>query len=366
MLTKEIAQQIVQETMQRLNKNINIIDQHGRILASGDAKRVDQIHEGALEVIKSNHALIIDHPSMWKGALPGVNLPIVFDEKLVGVIGITGDPLEIQPIAELVKMTTEMMIRQAFIATQLEWRQQIKELIFTELIQPNPNLDALDQRLRLLKLKLDAPYQVALIEISEKSIPNSSLLKTIRENTNLKQMVCGFLHVHCLFILSHGLSEEKVLLKLNSLKRILKQMRMDFQMGLGSEVSELRHTYISFQEAQLAIELGEKEQSLISYADIEIKFLLSQIGAKYRKKFSERTLASLSSKDLSTLEKLFACHLNLSETAKQLYIHRNTLMYRLTRIKERTGYNPQHFHDAATLQMALWMRKEHAGEDGMD
>ncbi|ASS96986.1 hypothetical protein BS1321_25645 [Peribacillus simplex NBRC 15720 = DSM 1321] len=91
-------------------------------------ERIDQLHFGAMEVLKTGKPLIIHEKDrhQWAGVLPGINLPINFQNVIIGVIGITGDPTELLEFGELVKMITEMMLHQALMAEQLEWKQHLK------------------------------------------------------------------------------------------------------------------------------------------------------------------------------------------------------------------------------------------------
>jgi sugar diacid utilization regulator len=72
---------------------------------------------------------------------------------------------------------------------------------------------------------------------------------------------------------------------------------------------------------------------------------------------AQRVLLRLTPKLIDTLEAFFACNFHIAETAQALFVHRNTLIYRLGQIKEKTGYDPQRFQDALVLQLAIWIRR---------
>ena len=140
MITKQLAEEIVEQTMIRLNRNFNVMDTNGMILASGETERIERIHEGAAIVAKTGEVLWITRSNMkeWHGTKPGVNIPIHFKQRLVGVIGITGNPEDLHEIATLVQLTTEMMVHQSLITSRTEWKRKMKELIFEELIGNEP------------------------------------------------------------------------------------------------------------------------------------------------------------------------------------------------------------------------------------
>ena len=84
MITKQLAEEIVEQTMVRLNRNLNVMDTNGMILASGETARIERIHEGAAYVAKTGEILWIteENLSEWHGSKPGVNMPIYFQKKL--------------------------------------------------------------------------------------------------------------------------------------------------------------------------------------------------------------------------------------------------------------------------------------------
>src|SRR5699024_12466986 len=91
-LTREIATEVVTQTMKTINYNINIMDEKGIILGSGHAQRINNFHEGALLVLKFGQPIVINEQDKekWKGAKPGVNLSIHFNRQIIGLVGIYG------------------------------------------------------------------------------------------------------------------------------------------------------------------------------------------------------------------------------------------------------------------------------------
>jgi carbohydrate diacid regulator len=359
MLTREIANQIVHETMTRLHRNINIIDHTGTIIASGDSSRLGEIHGGALEVLRTGKPLFITEASQqkYKGVRPGINLPIEFQDRIIGVIGITGQPEEIREFGELVKMITEMMIRQSVFAAQMEGKQRMKEMIFEELINLEPDYESAERRLHLLEMKLLPPFQVCLIEMRDIPLPNQELIQKVEAILHGNQFLVGFSSVNRLFILTSGHAERVVKRKLEAIRAMLEHMGIPGKIGVGSPVMDPAQIRLSMDEAKLALWLGHDKQVITSYLDVEIKVLMNRIDPQVKQKFVDRVFANVPKYTRETLLTFFEQNLNIGETAKQLNLHRNTLSYRLRKIKEETGYDPQVFQEAVTLQMALWIQE---------
>lgn len=135
-ITHKLAQDIVDKTMNILRKNINIMDENGVIIGSGDKSRLNQFHEGAAQVIKEGKKLEIyfNDINHLIGVKPGINLPIEHDEKIIGVVGITGEPNEVRPFGEVIKMTVEMMLQQEFLLKELQLEKQARENFIQDLL----------------------------------------------------------------------------------------------------------------------------------------------------------------------------------------------------------------------------------------
>ncbi|MTI59547.1 MAG: hypothetical protein FH762_06080 [Firmicutes bacterium] len=104
-LNPKLAKKIVDKTMNVLGKNINIMDCNGIIIASGERKRVNSFHEISTKVFEKGSTIIIgeNEAEKYKGVKSGINLPIKFNSKIIGVVGITGKIGEVEGYGEIVK-----------------------------------------------------------------------------------------------------------------------------------------------------------------------------------------------------------------------------------------------------------------------
>ncbi|WP_461611186.1 CdaR family transcriptional regulator [Cytobacillus kochii] len=360
MLTREIAAEIVKQTMVRLDRNINIMDDRGKIIASGNPDRINMIHEGATEVLRTGRAVTIsDKDIQWKNSYPGVNLPIHFQKKIIGVIGITGDPDEIFEFGELVKMITEMMIQQSFSLDQLEWQQKAKDHLFDDLLQDSIEDSSIEQRFKLFEIHLLPPFQVSVIKTDMPKLKKNDFIQWVERFFPKENTLIGFLGINQQFILHTGLTEEQIIHRYQSFISFIEENQLTARIGLGSNVKTVNNVQHSYQQSISALTLSAESSIFATFKDIEAQALLNELSEASKTYYYTRVLNGLSEKLIETLESLFANNLNLGECAKSLFIHRNSLIYRLKKIKEITGYNPQHTLDAITLQLAIWLRQMH-------
>ena len=133
------------------------------------------------------------------------------------------------------------------------------------------------------------------------------------------------------------------------------------RIAYGTIVNEIRQVSRSYKEAKMALDVGKifyVEKSIIAYNTLGIGRLIYQLPIPLcqmfmREVFSDKMPDSFDEETLSTINKFFENNLNVSETARQLYIHRNTLVYRLEKLQKSTGLDIRVFEDALTFKIAM-------------
>ena len=135
--------------------------------------------------------------------------------------------------------------------------------------------------------------------------------------------------------------------------------------GVGTVVNHVRDLARAYKEAQVAIEVGkvfDTERSVINYENLGIGRLIYQLPTTLcemflQEVFKKNPIDALDQETLFTINKFFENNLNVSETARKLFVHRNTLVYRLEKIKKLTGLDLREFDDAITFKVALMVKK---------
>ena len=135
--------------------------------------------------------------------------------------------------------------------------------------------------------------------------------------------------------------------------------------GIGTPIANLKDLAASFKEAQIAMEVGkvfDTERQVISYDHLGIARLIYQLpttlcDAFLREVFKQDSIDSLDYETLFTIQRFFENNLNVSETSRGLFVHRNTLVYRLEKIKKLTGLDLRKFDDAIVFKVALMVKK---------
>ena len=135
--------------------------------------------------------------------------------------------------------------------------------------------------------------------------------------------------------------------------------------GIGTIAEHLRELADAYKEAQTAIDVGkvfDTEKSIINYENLGIGRLIYQLPTTLceiflSEVFKKNSIDSLDQETLFTINKFFENNLNVSETSRKLFVHRNTLVYRLEKIKKLTGLDLRQFDHAIVFKVALMVRK---------
>lgn len=139
----------------------------------------------------------------------------------------------------------------------------------------------------------------------------------------------------------------------------------DIRISYGTIVQEIKEVSRSYKEAKMALDVGKiffDERDIIAYSELGIGRLIYQLPIPLCKLFIREIFGGKSPDDfdeetLATINKFFENSLNVSETSRQLFIHRNTLVYRLDKLQKSTGLDLRVFEDAITFKIALMVVK---------
>ena len=135
--------------------------------------------------------------------------------------------------------------------------------------------------------------------------------------------------------------------------------------GIGSICNNIRDLALSYKEAQVALEVGkvfDTDKQIISYENLGIGRLIYQLPTTLcelflSEVFRKESIEALDQETILTIQKFFKHNLNVSETARELFVHRNTLVDRLDKIEKITGLDLRQFDQAVTFKVAMMVQK---------
>jgi carbohydrate diacid regulator len=359
-LNENIARQIVERTMTIISYSINVMDEKGRIIGSGDSTRLQQKHEGAVLAINEKRIVEINHATVdnLKGVKPGINLPIVYSNQVIGVVGISGAPEEVHHYGELVKMTAELIIEQAALMSQIEWNKRHQEELVLQLIQGSTlNVSQLTSIAERLNLDLSQPRIAAVVKVipsDDSQIHLEHLQQLVHlleypERDNLVAIMSVSEHevvvLKPITLTANGWSKEIEIKRVNKLlRRVKKQGNFKIRITLGDYFPSLQGLAQSYQTAKRTMDLTQNQPGQVFfYQDSRIPVLLSAVKNEpwqLQQLCHPYQLLQLNDSKgtlISTLNAYFEQNCDAHQTCCKLHIHRNTLRYRLDKISQITS-----------------------------
>lgn len=400
LLDSAIAKQIVSRTMKIIGHNINVMNGQGMILGSGDPKRIGSIHEGALLAIAQNRNVEISQEvaASLHGVKPGINLPLHYQGQIIGVVGITGDPNELTHYGELLKMTAEMIVEQANLQDKLQWENRQREEFILQLIKAETDGRQLHRWAKQLDIDMSMPRVAAIIEISEKSTPikipkrpsdplaidladtlqvNATDDRNHRVGETLKQVLYLLQYPDRGNLIAMTSMSQLVILKPafldgkqwdpelenqridRLLQRLPAQMNLNFKIALGHFFPENGGIARSYQTALETLAQGKQlnpEGNKYLFEDYSLQVLLSGLKYDWRGQALAMPYQQLAKADKNgQLRKTLAAYIthfgDAQQCANTLFIHRNTLRYRLDKIQQITQADIQSLHGLLSLYL---------------
>ena len=236
------------------------------------------------------------------------------------------------------------------------------------IISDNIMLSDLYIRAKELHFSIDAPRAVFLVrQLGHGDVAAVEVLQSIFSD-RLQDFVLSINESDIAVVkqISPSTTSEDLLRLAQSMEDLLKtELFIKTVIGIGTVSSHLRELADSYKEAQTAIDVGkvfDTEKTIINYENLGIGRLIYQLPTTLcemflQEVFKKNPIDALDQETLFTIYKFFENNLNVSETARKLFVHRNTLVYRLEKIKKLTGLDLREFDDAITFKVALMVKK---------
>lgn len=356
------AQKIVDRLMNILGKNINLINTEGIIIASGDKNRINTFHEAALTASSQRQNIIVDNGNIenFEGSKPGVNIPIYNNNEVLGVVGITGEPSEVQGYGLVVKELVELMIQEEERKKFQLFQSRAVRSFAKEIIKYNEKMDMeiLNSRAQLVNFDCTIPRIVVAADICNfASLMNSYDAKTEIVIQSLKQQIVDIINSisNPRFDVAFNLSEDRFIIFKNLdediadycqrvLDEVFKKTGLKLYIGIGSLCNSMMDYYNSYTLANKTLNVGRKlhpTKYIYFSEDYRFHLLLKTVDNVHRAEYLkslrnifEMPLDHNRTELLTTVKAYFENGMNIKETSKALFIHRNTLLYRINKFKE--------------------------------
>ena len=232
------------------------------------------------------------------------------------------------------------------------------------------NLLLIDIYNRAKKLHIETEVKRVVYIVETKNEKDNSAFETLRTlfPPKSKDFITAVDEKNIIIVkeVKAGSSFEDIMKLANTMLDMLNTEAMSrVHIAIGTVVNEIKEVSKSYKEAKMALDVGKifySEKNIVAYSNLGIGRLIYQLPLPLCKMFIKEIFGSKSPDNfddeiLTTINKFFENSLNVSETSRQLFIHRNTLVYRLDKLQKQTGLDIRVFEDAITFKIAMMVVK---------
>jgi carbohydrate diacid regulator len=351
-MSNRLFQGVIQQMKETLDRVVGVIDENGAVIACSELGRMGEIHENVMSELAGVPMLLRGgwtYRPFGPGPRPDYAVFVEGSDqnaaKYSGLIAVS--------LSSIKQYYDERYDRGNF----------IKNVILDNILPGDIYLKA-----RELHLNSDVMRAVLLIKLTEKN------------DVSVYDVICNlFPDRQKDFVINIGESEIALVKEvrqdidtsdLEKLARsivdtLVSEFYTHATVGIGTIVSGVKDLAKSFKEAQVSLEVGkvfDTEKDIVSYDNLGIARLIYQLPTTLcnmflKEVFKKGSIDSLDQETLFTIQRFFENNLNVSETSRKLFVHRNTLVYRLEKIKKLTGLDLRQFDHAIVFKVALMVKK---------
>lgn len=359
MLTEKRMQKILDKLVKSIQVDTDILDANGTIIASSDKSRigeVDPIVKGFVE--EDDKALFIDNDRTFMKFT--VEKTLVYFLSMVGTNRVTRNYclLTVSLIDAFLKNMVQKMDKEEVMRRIL--LDQLGELEMQELV-------------RDYKLELGLPRCVYIIRTMGMEADNvyQLLIKAFPRNQGDVLVLVDSMTVSLVKAVTSEMDEDDIAQLAAAVdETIQNETSVKSYIGIGGVKENLFQLRDSYVEATKAIEVGRiynTSNRIYMYSTLLLERFLHEVPLNLCERYSKFLFSKeykklLSEEMVTTIDKFFENSLNLSETSRQLFIHRNTLVYRLDKIQKVMGLDLRNFHDAVTFKIMMMLMDRYTWE----
>lgn len=353
MISNQILQSTIDGLKNIIRRELSVAEREGKIVATTEESMVNTVIENA--------DIFIQSPAENQ-LVQGYQYFKVFDNGSPEyIVMINGEDEEAYRIGKI----TAFQIQNLLIAykERFDGDNFIKNLLLDNLL-----LVDIYSRAKKLRIENNVPRVVFLIETEiDKEFNVVEIVRSIFP-TKQKDFVTAVDEKS--IILVKELKEKDSKEEIDQISKhiydtLSAEAMTSVYVAIGTVVNDLKNVSASYKEAKMALEVGkifEENKKIVNYEQLGIGRLIYQLPAPLCKMFINEVLHGLSmdqfdEETLTTVNKFFENNLNVSETSRQLYIHRNTLVYRLDKLQKMTGLDLRNFDDAIIFKIMLMVSK---------
>ena len=376
-LSVQSAQQIALEISSIVKQHVNLMDDKGFIIASTDPLRIGHFHEGAKKIIDQQlPELYVDPKDETLTTRTGINLPIRIDDTIVGVVGITGPYEQVFNYGQIVKKMTEILVREGLAQEQERLDNKIRNRFLEDWVLGSglQNGPAFEERGARLQIDIRRPRRAVVLRIDGFQALSSTGegQKRIEQVEHRVRSFIGEESASNIFLrlptkqvcLVSPRSDEQMLHLANTLVTLIeKTCGLALTVGIDDTpagTEDVKSATARANKASHACRAGQNP--IVLYRQISMELFMEEIPPAVKREYLQKIFPGC---DLETLrgwlrllEVYFEAEGSIDLASEKLFMHKNTLQYKLKKLRTLTGYDVRLPSNCAVFFIALSFFRE--------
>lgn len=352
-MSNRFFQSVVYQLKDSIDRTVGVIDENGTVISCSDLIKIGEVHENVISSISATMESIVEDGYTYK--------PLNSRSGLEYVAFVEGTDELAGKYINLITITLTNI--KQYYDEKFDKNNFVKNVILDNILPGDIFIKAKE-----LRFEVEAFRVAILIRLSDKSdVSAYDILQGLFPDRQ-KDFIININETDLVLVKEvKSFNDNKDLEKLakSIIDIVSSELYIKSYVGIGTIVDNIRDLPRSFNEAQIALEVGkvfDTEKFIMTYDNLGIGRLIYQLPTTLcemflSEVFKKGSIESLDYETLFTIQKFFENNLNVSETSRKLFVHRNTLVYRLEKIRKLTGLDLRRFDHAIVFKVALMVKK---------
>ena len=352
-MSNRLFQTVINQMKSAIDRTIGVIDENGVIIACSELIKIGEIKQGVKDELTYTTDLVVSGGYTYR--------PISAGSKNEYLVFMEGDDKMAEKMSKLLAVSLTNI--KNLYDEKYDKGSFVKNIILDNILPSDIYIKSKELHFNteenriVFLIKFYGKTDMLPFEMLQNMFPDKSkdyvisvgehdivLVKDVKPGTDMKEI-------------------EKIATNISD--TLSSEFYTKVNIGISTIVENLKDLARAYKEAQIALEVGkvfETEKNIISYENLGIGRLIYQLPTTLcemflQEVFKRGSLESLDRETLMTIQCFFENNLNVSETSRKLFVHRNTLVYRLEKIRKITGLDLREFEHAITFKVALMVKK---------
>ena len=352
-MSNRLFQSVIHQMKDAVDRIIGVIDENGVIIACSELIKIGEIRQGVRDELTYATDIIVGGGYTYR--------PIGTGSKCEYIVFVEGEDKNAEKTSKLLSISLSNI--KNLYDEKYDKGSFIKNIILDNILPSDIYIKSKELHFNTEEIRI-----VFLIKFSGKTdmLPFEMLQNMFPDKSKDYVISVGEHDIVLVKDVKAGTDSKEIeKIATNIADTLSAEFYTKVSIGISTTVDNIKDLARAYKEAQVAIEVGkvfETEKNIISYENLGIGRLIYQLPTTLcemflQEVFKKGSLESLDRETLMTIQCFFENNLNVSETSRKLFVHRNTLVYRLDKIRKLTGLDLREFEHAITFKVALMVKK---------